>query len=91
MDAMGYVGVFVLFIAAEYSDLKGNLATFNRIGQVFGYGTAIVYVIAAFYFLVTRRNDIYDVDGEKAIKDVEKGDANGAEPEQAKETAVEEA
>jgi hypothetical protein len=55
MDALGYIGVFMLFLLAEYSS-QNHLQIFNTIGQVFGYTMIVVYGLAAYYFLVVKRN-----------------------------------
>lgn len=60
MDALGYLGVFVVFIVAEYSGLENHLDVFNVIGQVFGFATIGLYVLSSVYFFVWKRALLFE-------------------------------
>ena len=63
MDALGYLGVFVLFIVAEYVPFDGHLDVFNTIGQIFGFAQLAVYVLAGIYFFMFKRSVLYERGG----------------------------
>lgn len=61
MDALGYLGVFAVFLVAEFAPAFDNfLVTYNILGQVFGWTMLGLYVFAAFYFSIKLRHDLSD-------------------------------
>jgi hypothetical protein len=61
MDALGYLGVFAVFLVAEFAPAFDNfLDTYNILGQVFGWTMLGLYVFAAFYFSIKLRHDLSD-------------------------------
>jgi hypothetical protein len=61
MDALGYLGVFAVFLVAEFAPAFDNyLVTYNILGQVFGWTMLGLYIFAAFYFSIKLRHDLSD-------------------------------
>ena len=61
MDALGYLGVFAVFLVAEFAPAFDDyLVTYNVLGQVFGWTMLALYVLAAFYFSIKLRHDLHD-------------------------------
>ena len=69
MDALGYLGVFVLYFVAEFGDFDGHLDAYNKVGQVFGFVTLAVYIGACVYFFIFKRDILFVRDGKQAAGD----------------------
>jgi hypothetical protein len=67
MDAVGYLGVFIVFIVADYSSLDNHLDVFNIIGQVFGFATMGLYILSSVYFFVWKRALLFEY-GKKTVE-----------------------
>ena len=60
MDALGYLGVFVIFLVAEFvPSFNDYLDVYNTLGQVFGWLMLGLYVFSAFYFFVKLRTVLF--------------------------------
>jgi flagellar biogenesis protein FliO len=60
MDALGYLGVFVIFLVAEFAPaFESYLQVYNALGQVFGWLMLALYVFSAFYFFVKLKNVLF--------------------------------
>ena len=76
MDATSYVGVFSIYLAAEFGDFDNHLDVFNSLGQLFGWIMLALWIFASLYFFIFRRNSLQcsneDIDG--AVREAEGGD-----------------
>ena len=69
MDSLGYLGVFAVFLVAEFAPAFNDyLITYNILGQVFGWMMLGLYVFAAVYFSIKLRSalsgiqdSVYDI------------------------------
>ena len=60
MDALGYLGVFVIFLVAEFvPSFNDYLDVYNTLGQVFGWLMLGLYVFSVFYFFVKLRSVLF--------------------------------
>lgn len=60
MDALGYLGVFVIFLVAEFAPaFDSYLQVYNALGQAFGWLMLALYVFSAFYFFVKLKDVLF--------------------------------
>ena len=79
MDASGYVGVFTIYLVAEYGNFENHLDVFNSVGQLFGWILLALWIFTSIYFFVFDRNNTPSLNEEDDTTDRQESESDELE------------